>query len=100
MKYSRITLGSIDDIANEGQLELIGKGRIKEGWFSNIRIRISEKNKKIHAYMPDMSMKGKFLDLVNTYLKNNRMYLSSAIYRHNLIMPNKITGIFYKEKEK
>jgi hypothetical protein len=98
MKYTRVTLGTIDDLAHGAELEKIGEGTIKQTWGHNVKIKTPEEAKKLYIKPGDINCANNFLLWVENYMIKNKMYISNATFRHSGSLPDKVTGVFYKEK--
>lgn len=99
MRFSRMTLGSIDDLVPKNSVELMGDGTLSEGIMSGIKLTIPNKEtRKIYEKMPEFDNSARFLDWINQYLKSNKLYIEFVNYNYSKHFAKKIAGTFYRDK--
>ena len=104
MKLTRMTLGSIDNLLDsDNSTRRLGEGIILAGRWLPRSLTISYAGTVIKKELSESTMQasnGAFLEMVEKFLKEERLYVAEVEYRPKKwdgAIPHKINGIFYRE---
>ena len=108
-KIDRISISGIENLVEDKEkLAFLGKGKIIPTMNSGLKLKIYKKTIEKSNYMNhylDEKYTDNFIRMVNTFLRENKFYVANAHIRNrnlvdnNMFISQKLTGIFYKEKQ-
>lgn len=105
-KLTRITLEGINELAIPNEVIEVGRGTIMGSRNINKRLilKLPKETRKIKTSIYIMgTSRPNFLEYVDKFLKENKLYLTDVEYRKDKalnFLPHKLKGMFYKERTK
>lgn len=106
VKIERISIGGIESLVEKPiKIYYLGESSFKSSSFfeNRLTVRTPNETRRINTdYSLIQAPRDQFLDVVETYLKENKLYLAEANYRPQIwggFLPHKLEGILYKEIE-
>ena len=108
-KIDRISISGIENLVEDKEkLAFLGKGKVIPTMDSGLKLKTYKETIEKLNYMTYYLGEGKtdnFMRMVNNFLKENKFYVANAYIRDrnwvdgNKFACQKLTGIFYKEKQ-